>query len=116
MTASARLFGTCHLTAVPSLSRRPVKVQSMFADAGGEMFRQRRPSACNSGRRKSQRSTSLPGNISSQYVSALLHIAPFAPEDDRQLTTHAGIQTYVMMTLEQCTGSGLTRFFRRKPG
>jgi 3-phosphoshikimate 1-carboxyvinyltransferase len=57
-------------------------------------------------------STSLPGNISSQYVSALLHIAPFAKEGMIvKLTAPLESRPYVMMTLETMHWFGINAVF-----
>ena len=56
--------------------------------------------------------TSLPGNISSQYVSALLHIAPFATEGMTiKLTTPLESRPYVMMTMDTMQWFGITVAF-----
>jgi 3-phosphoshikimate 1-carboxyvinyltransferase len=56
--------------------------------------------------------TSLPGNISSQYVSALLHIAPFAKEGMTiNLTAPLESRPYVMMTLETMHWFGINAIF-----
>jgi 3-phosphoshikimate 1-carboxyvinyltransferase len=58
--------------------------------------------------------TSLPGNISSQYVSALLHIAPFAAKGmTTKLTTPLESRPYVMMTLDTMQWFGITVAFNK---
>jgi 3-phosphoshikimate 1-carboxyvinyltransferase len=115
MTAIGALVpGTCHLTAGPSLSRRPVKVLidalqmlGVKCSANGDL-----PPVTVEGGKFACGSTSLPGNISSQYVSALLHIAPFAPEGMIvKLTTPLESRPYVMMTLETMHWFGINAIF-----
>ena len=56
--------------------------------------------------------TSLPGNISSQYVSALLHIAPFATDGMTiKLTTPLESRPYVMMTMDTMHWFGISVAF-----
>ncbi len=104
MTAIGALVpGTSNLTAGPSLARRPVRVLidalqqlDVKCSAAGEF-----PPVTVSGGRFTGGSTCLPGNISSQYVSALLHIAPFAGAGMTvKLTAPLESRPYVMMTLE----------------
>ena len=115
MTAIGALVpGTCHLTAGPSLSRRPVKVLidalqmlGVKCSANGDL-----PPVTVEGGKFACGSTSLPGNISSQYVSALLHIAPFAKEGMIvKLTTPLESRPYVMMTLETMHWFGVNAVF-----
>jgi 3-phosphoshikimate 1-carboxyvinyltransferase len=115
MTAFGALIpGVCHLTAGPSLSRRPVKVLidalqmlGVKCSADGDL-----PPVTVEGGKFKGGSTSLPGNISSQYVSALLHIAPFAPEGMiLKLTAPLESRPYVMMTLETMHWFGVNAVF-----
>lgn len=95
--------GRCKLTAGPSLSRRPVKTLI-------EALRQWRvdiytqgeatPVIINGGELTGGH-TELPGDISSQYVSALLLIAPLAEKASNiWLTTPLESKSYVLMTIE----------------
>jgi 3-phosphoshikimate 1-carboxyvinyltransferase len=110
----ATIPGVSHLTAGPSLSRRPVKVLidalqklGVKCSANGDL-----PPVTVEGGKFAYGSTSLPGNISSQYVSALLHIAPFAREGMIvKLTTPLESRPYVMMTLETMHWFGINAVF-----
>ncbi len=104
MTAiSALVPGKCRLTAAPSLAARPIKplVQAL-RQVGVECRYQYKNSAVlvNGGSLKGG-TAELPGNISSQYVSALLLISPFAGEGFKiRLTTPLESKPFVLMTLE----------------
>ena len=104
MTAICSLIpGECRLRAAPSLTERPLKplIQAL-QQLGVDCFYQDRetPVVVRGGKLKGG-ITELPGNISSQYVSALLLISPFAEEGVRiRLTTPLESQPYVLMTLE----------------
>ena len=115
MTAFGAIIpGVSHLTAGPSLSRRPVKVLidalqklGVKCSASGDL-----PPVTVEGGKFAGGITSLPGNISSQYVSALLHIAPFAKEGMTvKLTTPLESRPYVMMTLETMHWFGINAVF-----
>jgi 3-phosphoshikimate 1-carboxyvinyltransferase len=118
MTAIGAIIpGACRLTAGPSLSHRPVKVliealQMLgvkCASNGGL------PPVTVEGDKFKGGMTSLPGNISSQYVSALLHIAPFAANGmNIRLTTPLESRPYVIMTLETMQWFGITVSFDEK--
>ncbi len=104
MTAICSLIpGRCRLTAGPSLSQRPVKplVQALQqlgvnCSCQGEL-----PPVIVEGGRLKGGTTELPGNISSQFVSALLFISPFAEEGMTiRLTTPLESKPYVLMTLD----------------
>jgi 3-phosphoshikimate 1-carboxyvinyltransferase len=95
--------GKCKLTAGSSLSQRPVKaiVDALkmwgvdILSANGST-----PLIVNGGE-LSGGYTELPGNISSQYVSALLLVAPRATKNSKlRLTTPLESRSYVLMTLE----------------
>jgi 3-phosphoshikimate 1-carboxyvinyltransferase len=106
--------GISHLTAGPSLSRRPVKVLidslqmlGVKCSSNGD-----RPPVTVEGGKFKGGITSLPGDISSQYVSALLHIAPFATEGMMiKLTTPLESRPYVMMTLDTMQWFGVSVAF-----
>jgi len=115
MTAFGVLIpGVSHLTTGPSLSRRPVKVLidalqklGVKCSASGDL-----PPVTVEGGKFKGGITSLPGNISSQYVSALLHIAPFAKEGMIvKLTAPLESRPYVMMTLETMHWFGINAVF-----
>ncbi|MFC1592971.1 3-phosphoshikimate 1-carboxyvinyltransferase [Candidatus Omnitrophota bacterium] len=104
MTAICSLIpGKCRLTAGPSLSKRPVKplVQALRqlgvnCSCQGEL-----PPVIVEGGRLKGGITELPGNISSQFVSALLFMSPFAEEGMKiRLNTPLESKSYVLMTLE----------------
>jgi len=106
--------GVSHLTAGPSLSRRPIKtlidalqMLGVKCNSNGNL-----PPVTIEGGRFRGGTTSLPGNISSQYVSALLHIAPFAAEGMIiRLTTPLESRPYVMMTMDAMNWFGITVAF-----
>ena len=117
MTAfSAIIPGICHLTAGPSLSRRPVKIlidALKMLDVKCSSNSGLPPVTVEGGIFEGG-ITSLPGNISSQYVSALLHIAPFAAEGMTiKLTTPLESRPYVMMTLDTMQWFGITVAFNK---
>jgi 3-phosphoshikimate 1-carboxyvinyltransferase len=95
--------GKCRLTAGPSLSKRPVrtlvealKQWGVKADCRGDYA----PVEVRGGRLPGGL-TELPGDISSQYVSALLIAAPLAEQESRvRLTTPPESGPYILMTLE----------------
>ena len=104
MTAICSIIpGKCRLAAGPSLARRPVKplVQALRqlgvdCSSQGEVA----PVMVRGGRLKGG-VTELPGDISSQFVSALLFVSPFAEEGVKiRLTTPLESKPYVLMTLE----------------
>ncbi|MFC1957098.1 3-phosphoshikimate 1-carboxyvinyltransferase, partial [Chloroflexota bacterium] len=104
MTAICSLVsGECRLTAGSSLARRPVRplVQALKqlgvdCSAQGEVA----PVTVSGGRLRGG-TTELAGNISSQFVSALLLIAPLAEEGMQiKLTSPLESKPYVIMTLD----------------
>ncbi len=104
MTAICSLIpGECQLTAGPSLSRRPVKalVQALQqlgvnCSCHGDFA----PVIVDGGRLRGG-VAELPGNISSQFVSALMFVSPFAEEGVIiRLTTPLESKPFVMMTLD----------------
>ena len=115
MTAiSAIIPGTSHLTAGPSLSRRPIETLidalgklNVRCSSNGDL-----PPVIVEGGKFAGGVTSLPGNISSQYVSALLHIGPFAGDGlTIKLTTPLESRPYVMMTMDAMQWFGITVAF-----
>ena len=111
MTAIGSLVpGKCRLTAGPSLSRRPVEplVQALrqlgvdCSSQGGVA-----PVTVEGGGLRGGM-TELPGNISSQFVSALLFVSPFAEEGvNIRLTTPLESKSYVLMTIDCLKGFGV---------
>ena len=104
MTAVCSLIpGRCQLTTGHSLARRPVKTLLAALQQLGVKCSSRgevAPVTVNGGILKGG-VTELPGDISSQFVSALLLIAPLAEEGmEIRLTTPLESKPYVMMTLE----------------
>ncbi len=104
MTAICSLVpGQCRLTSAPSLSRRPIEpLLQALRQLGVDCLYQdeEAPIVVNGGRLRGG-IAELPGNISSQFVSALLFISPFAEEGIKiRLTTPLESQPFVMMTLE----------------
>jgi len=104
MTAICSLVpGECRLTAAPSLGQRPIKpllqaLQQLGVDCA---YEDTTAAVTVNGGTLSGGVTELPGNISSQYVSALLLISPFADEGVKiRLTTPLESQPFVLMTLE----------------
>ncbi len=95
--------GKCRLVTGPSLAKRPVKpliqaLRQLGVDCSsqGEVA----PVIVEGGGLKGG-VTELPGNVSSQFVSALLLISPFAEEGVTiRLTTALESKPYVLMTLE----------------
>jgi 3-phosphoshikimate 1-carboxyvinyltransferase len=111
MTAICSLVpGECRMTAGPSLARRPLKplVQALKqlgvdCSAQGEVA----PVTVRGGRLRGG-TTELAGDISSQFVSALLLIAPLAEGGMQiRLTTPLESKPYVMMTLECLENFGI---------
>jgi 3-phosphoshikimate 1-carboxyvinyltransferase len=104
MTAICSLIpGKCRLTSAPALSKRPIKP---LLQALGQLdvdcaFRDEDSSIVVKGGRLRGGTTELPGDISSQFVSALLFISPFAEEGVIiKLNTPLESESYVLMTLE----------------
>jgi len=104
MTAICSLIpGRCRLVTGPSLSKRPVKplVQALSqlgvdCSCQGEM-----PPVIIAGGGLKGGMTELAGDVSSQFVSALLFISPFAEEGMTiRLTTPLESKPYVLMTLD----------------
>jgi len=104
MTAICSLIpGKCRLVAGPSLSRRPVEPLVQALRQLGVICSSEDglpPVIINGGRFKGGE-TELPGDISSQFVSALLLIAPLAEEGMTiRLTTPLRSGSYIEMTLD----------------
>ncbi len=103
MTAiSALIPGQCRLTSAASLSSRPIQplIQSL-KQLGVDCYQDKEKSIVVKGSKLRGGVTELPGNISSQFVSALLLISPLADEGIKiRLTTPLESQPYVLMTIE----------------
>ncbi len=111
MTAICSLIpGPCRLTSAPSLSRRPIKPLIQALRQLGIDCSHQEKKACVTVNGGSLRGgvTELPGNISSQFVSALLFISPFAEEGvSIRLTTPLESQPFVLMTIECLKAFGI---------
>jgi len=104
MTAVCSLIPGKHtLIGGPSLSKRPVKsIVEALRKLGikGSMEGKTTPPVTIEGGTLKGGPTELPGNISSQFISALLLIAPFAKQEvSIRLTTPMTSRPYVLMTL-----------------
>ncbi len=104
MTAICSLVpGRCRLVGGPSLSKRPIKplIQALRQlGVNCSCQRELAPIIIKGGRLKGG-TTELPGDISSQFISALLLIAPLADEQvNIRLTTPLESKPFVLMTLE----------------
>jgi 3-phosphoshikimate 1-carboxyvinyltransferase len=104
MTAICSLVpGKCRLTGGPSLSRRPVKslveaLQKLKVKCSIEG--KTTPPVIVEGGTLKGGATELPGNISSQFISALLLVAPLAERGvSIRLTTELTSRSYLLMTL-----------------
>jgi len=108
--------GRCKLIAGPSLARRPVKPLvdalrqlGVAVSSNGEFA----PVVVNGGRLRGG-VTELRGDISSQFISALLLVAPFAEEGVKiRLTTPLESKPYVLMTIECLKKFGIKVDFSR---
>ena len=104
MTAICSLVpGKCRLTAGLSLSKRPVRpLVEALKQLGVKCSSQSEvPPVTVEGGRLNGGVTELPGDISSQFVSALLFIAPFAEEGMTiRLTTPLESKPYIEMTID----------------
>jgi 3-phosphoshikimate 1-carboxyvinyltransferase len=107
----AKVPGRCRLTAGPSLSKRPVDILVLALNQWGidaSCHGETAPVTINGGDFKGG-ITQLPGDISSQYVSALLLIAPCALKGATiWLTTLLESRPYVLMTLDCLKQFGIT--------
>ncbi|MEE9366229.1 MAG: 3-phosphoshikimate 1-carboxyvinyltransferase [Dehalococcoidales bacterium] len=118
MTAICSIVpGKCRLTAGTSLAKRPVEpllkaLQRLGVDCssnGGVA-----PVVVDGGRLKGGE-TELPGDVSSQFVSALLLVSPLAEEGMRiRLTTPLESKPYVAMTLDCMARFGVKVEFSQK--
>jgi 3-phosphoshikimate 1-carboxyvinyltransferase len=104
MTAvCSTVTGICRLTAAPSLARRPVQplIQPLRQLGVKCDYDETRSAITVNGGNLKGGLAELPGDISSQYVSALLFISPFAEKGMTiRLTTPLESRPYVSMTLD----------------
>ncbi len=104
MTAICSLVpGRCRLVSAPSLARRPIEplIQALRQLGVDCLYPDEAASVVVRGGSLKGGTTELPGNISSQFVSALLLIAPLAEEGMKiRLTTPLESHSFVLMTLE----------------
>lgn len=94
--------GQCCLTSAPSLAARPIDpLLQALRQLGVDCYQDPKKSVIVKGGKLKGGVTKLPGNISSQFVSALLFISPFAEEGIKiRLTTPLESQPFVLMTIE----------------
>ena len=115
MTAICSLIsGRCHLVTGPSLAKRPVKplVEALRQLGVNCSCRGEFPPVTVDGGRLKGGVTELPGDISSQFVSALLFISPLAEKSVViRLTTPLESKPYVMMTMDCMQWFGITAAF-----
>ena len=112
MTAmGAKVPGGCQLTAKPSLARRPIQplIQAL-RQVGVDCDQNTETGTVSVNGSRFRGGVSLiPGNISSQYVSALLLISPLAERGMRvRLTSALESKPYVEMTIECLSQFGIS--------
>ncbi len=111
MTAISSLIpDQSRLTSAPSLSQRPIKplIQALRQVGVDCRYQEKEANVVVNGGRLKGGVTELPGNISSQFVSALLFISPFAEKGmSIRLTTPLESQPFVLMTLECLKSFGI---------
>ncbi len=103
MTAICSLIpGQSRLTSTSSLSRRPIRHIQALRQLGVDCrYQEKEGCVIVNGGRLRGGIAEFPGNISSQFVSALLFISPFAEEGMKiRLTTPLESKPFVLMTLE----------------
>jgi len=104
MTAICSLVpGKCRLTSAPSLSKRPIKplIQALRQLGVNCLYQEKGALVIVNGGRLKGGVTELPGDISSQFVSALLLLSPLADEGVKiRLTTPLESKPFVLMTLD----------------
>ncbi len=110
MTAICSLIpGRCRLVPAPILARRPIAplVQAL-RQLGVDCSHDEETSVVIRGGRLRGGTTELPGNISSQFISALLFIAPLAEEGlEIILTTPLESHSFVLMTIDCLKSYGI---------
>ncbi len=95
--------GACHLTAGPSLSRRPIlPLVSALRQLGVNCYSEGTEALVTvKGGRLLGGKTDLPGDISSQLVSAILFIAPLSEQGIAlELTPPVESKPYIRMTID----------------
>jgi 3-phosphoshikimate 1-carboxyvinyltransferase len=112
MTAISSLIpGQSRLTSAPSLSQRPIKplIQALTQLGVDCDYREKEACVVVNGGKLRGGTAELPGNISSQFVSALLFVSPLADEGVKiKLTTPLESKPFVLMTLECLKSFGIT--------
>ncbi|MFC1987843.1 3-phosphoshikimate 1-carboxyvinyltransferase [Chloroflexota bacterium] len=115
MTAICSLIpGQSRLTSSPSLSTRPIKplVQALRQLGVDCLYQDKEAWVTVQGGKLKGGVTELAGNISSQFVSALLLISPFAEKGVKiRLTTPLESQPFVLMTVECLKAFGIKANF-----
>jgi 3-phosphoshikimate 1-carboxyvinyltransferase len=109
--------GKCRLTAGPTLSKRPVDplIQALRQLSISCSSQNGLPPVTVEGDGLTGGITELPGNISSQYVSALLFISPLAEKGVTiKLTSPLESKPYVLMTLDCLQSFGITVAFSER--
>jgi len=111
MTAICSLIpGRCRLASAPSLSKRPIEplLQALGQLDVNCTYQDEDSSIIVEGGRLKGGAVELPGDISSQFLSALLFISPFAEEGVTiRLTTPLESKPYVLMTLDCLQSFGI---------
>jgi len=114
-----RIPGSCRLVPGDTLARRPVKpLLAALSQLGADVFYNEKDASVSvRGGRLPGGLVSLPGDISSQFVSALLLAAPMAtgPVSIR-LSSPAQSRAYLLMTLETMKHFGVTVDYGDKLG
>ncbi len=118
MTAICSMVpGKCRLTTAPSLARRPVEplIQAL-RQLGVNASRQGETAPITvAGGGLRGGTVELPGDISSQFVSALLFIAPFAEDGlNIKLTTPLQSKPFVLMTIDCLSKFGIKTGFSKE--
>ncbi len=118
MTAICSLVpGKCRLTAAPSLAKRPVEpLIRALRQLGVNASRQgeNAPITVEGGGLRGG-TVELAGDISSQFVSALLFIAPFAEDGLKiKITTPLQSKPFVLMTIDCLSKFGLKTGFSKE--
>jgi 3-phosphoshikimate 1-carboxyvinyltransferase len=104
MTAIASIIpGKCRLTASHSLARRPIEPLILALQQLGVDCNYQAKPVCIvvNGNKLTGGVANIPGNVSSQFISALLLISPFADKGMTiRVSTPMESQSFVLMTLE----------------
>lgn len=106
---SSLIPGRCRLVPGPSLSKRPIRPLLEALSQLGVYCRAEGTSVIVDGGRLKGGTTQLPGDVSSQFVSALLLISPLAEAGiSIRLTTLSESRPYLKMTLDCLEKFGIT--------